>query len=107
MTTGTSSQKGFTKAAAGEENWRRKYLWLMIVAGSIVVADQLTKLIILREVGLHVSIPVIPGFFHITHVQNPGGAFGFMANQSALVRGILFLAVSTAVRPSNRRSPGR
>ena len=80
---------------AGEENYRRKYIWLTLIAGGIVIADQVTKFIILSEVGLHTTIPVIPGFFHITHVQHPGGAFGFMANQSALVRGILFLAVST------------
>jgi signal peptidase II len=66
-----------------------------MIAGGIVIADQVTKHIILREVGLHATIPVIPGFFHITHVQNPGGAFGFLANQGPLVRGVLFLAVST------------
>lgn len=83
---------GDKTAAAG---WRRKYLRLAVIAGVIVIADQITKFVILREIGLHASIPVIPGFFHITHVQNPGGAFGFMADQSALVRGVLFLAVST------------
>lgn len=72
-----------------------KYLRLGLIAGVVIIADQFTKFIILRDVGLHAAIPVIPGFFHITHVQNPGGAFGFLANQSALVRGILFLAVST------------
>ncbi len=76
-------------------DWRKKYLWLAVIAGGIVIADQITKYIILHEVALHATIPVIPGFFHITHVQNPGGAFGFLADQSALVRGILFLAVST------------
>ncbi len=89
------SKRGSVDTGIGADDWRRKYLWLTLIAGGIVIADQLTKLLILREVGLHASIPVIPGFFHITHVQNPGGAFGFLANQGALVRGILFLAVST------------
>ncbi|MDJ0855588.1 MAG: signal peptidase II [Desulfobacterales bacterium] len=95
MTTEKPSKQGSVDTGIGADEWRRKYLWLTLIAGGIVIADQLTKLLILREVGLHASIPVIPGFFHITHVQNPGGAFGFLANQSALVRGILFLAVST------------
>ncbi len=72
-----------------------KYMRLGLIAGVVIIADQVTKFIILRDVGLHTTIPVIPGWFQITHVQNPGGAFGFLADQSALVRGILFLAVST------------
>ncbi len=95
MTTETSSHNCPAGDKAATNGWRRKYFWLAVIAGCIVIADQVTKFIILREVGLHTSIPVIPGFFHITHVQNPGGAFGFLANQSAMVRGILFLAVST------------
>ena len=78
-----------------DTDWLAKYLRLGLIAGAVIIADQITKFIILRDVGLHTTIPVIPGFFQITHVQNPGGAFGFLANQSALVRGILFLAVST------------
>ncbi len=95
MTTEMPSTQGSTETGVGDADWRRKYIWLTLIAGGIVIADQVTKLLILREVSLHTSIPVIPGFFHITHVQNPGGAFGFLANQSALVRGVLFLAVST------------
>ncbi len=78
-----------------DTGWQTKYLRLGLIAGAVIIAAQITKFIILRDVGLHTTIPVIPGFFQITHVQNPGGAFGFLANQSALVRGILFLAVST------------
>ncbi len=95
MTTEMPSMQGSTETGVGDVDWRRKYIWLTLIAGGIVIADQVTKLLILREVSLHASIPVIPGFFHITHVQNPGGAFGFLANQSDLVRGVLFLAVST------------
>ena len=76
-------------------SWRTKYLWLVVIAGGIIIADQMTKYVILRTIGLHATIPVIPGFFHITHVQNPGGAFGFLADQSPMVRSVLFLAVST------------
>ena len=95
MTTETSPHNRPAGHNAAPNHWRGKYFWLAVIAGGIVIADQVTKFIILREVGLHASIPVIPGFFHITHIQNPGGAFGFLANQSAMVRGILFLAVST------------
>ncbi len=95
MTTENASDNRPAGVNAPPNSWRGKYFWLAVIAGGIVIADQVTKYIILREVGLHASIPVIPGFFHITHIQNPGGAFGFLANQSAMVRGILFLFVST------------
>ncbi len=95
MTTETASHNRPAGGNAPPNSWRGKYFWLAVIAGGIVIADQVTKHIILQEVGLHASIPVIPGFFHITHIQNPGGAFGFLANQSAVVRGILFLFVST------------
>ncbi len=95
MTTENASHNRPAGGNAPPNSWRGKYFWLAVIAGGIVIADQVTKHIILQEVGLHASIPVIPGFFHITHIQNPGGAFGFLANQSAVVRGILFLFVST------------
>ncbi len=95
MTTENASHNRPAGGNAPPNSWRGKYFWLAVIAGGIVIADQVTKHIILQEVGLHASIPVIPGFFHITHIQNPGGAFGFLANQSAMVRGILFLFVST------------
>ena len=32
---------------------------------------------------LYESLTVIPGFFHITHVENPGAAFGLFAESAA------------------------
>lgn len=68
---------------------------LLIVSGSIIVLDQISKMIILRSMPLYESIPVIPGFFSITHIHNPGGAFGFLAGQGPEVRSLLFLALSS------------
>lgn len=67
---------------------------LLLIAGAVVLVDQITKTLILATVPLYGSIAVIPGFFDITHVLNPGGAFGFMANQSALVRQLLFVVLT-------------
>ena len=67
---------------------------LLRIAGAVVIADQITKAIIVAKVPLHSAISVIPGLFDITHVLNPGGAFGFMANQSALVRQLLFVVLT-------------
>lgn len=65
------------------------------IAGLVVVLDQLTKWLVLANMPLHRSIAVIPGFFNLTHIHNPGGAFGFMATGSPGLRNLLFLGVAT------------
>ncbi|MBW1867420.1 MAG: signal peptidase II [Deltaproteobacteria bacterium] len=66
----------------------------MLIAGGVVALDQMTKALVLKTMALYHSIPVISGFFNLTHIRNPGGAFGFMARQGPGVRAFLFLAVS-------------
>jgi len=65
-----------------------------IVAGAVLILDQATKAWVLANLPLGGSIPVIPGFFDLTHVHNPGGAFGFLAGMSAEIRSLLFVAIS-------------
>lgn len=71
-----------------------KYRKLLVISVVIIILDQITKAIILNHLELYHSIQIIPGFFSITHIHNPGGAFGFLANQSPVVRVIVFLFVS-------------
>ena len=68
---------------------------LLVISGLVVMLDQMTKLFILKTLPLFHSTPVIPGFFNITHILNPGGAFGFMAHQSSHFRNLLFLLASS------------
>lgn len=72
-----------------------KYIRLVGVAGIIVAVDQITKALILKSMPLYHSVTVIPGFFNLIHIQNPGGAFGFLANQSSGLRTIVFLFISS------------
>ncbi len=82
-------------ATPGEtESPGTKYRRLGWIAGSVVIADQVTKGIILDRLALYQTIPVVPGFFNITHIQNPGGAFGFLAQQSPMIRAFIFLLMS-------------
>jgi signal peptidase II len=67
----------------------------MIFAGTVVLLDQFTKGLILRYLPFNKTIPVVKGFFNITHVLNPGGAFGLMANLSPILRSIIFLFISS------------
>ena len=72
----------------------RKYLKLFITAFVVILLDQITKAVVCETIPLHHSIPVIDGFFDFVHVRNPGGAFGFLADQSLYVRRFFFLFLS-------------
>jgi signal peptidase II len=74
---------------------KNKYIKLVVVGGIIILLDQLSKGLILRYLPFNKTIPVIKGFFNITHVLNPGGAFGLMANLSPIMRSIIFLFISS------------
>jgi len=76
------------------EFWRNKYGRLLLIAGTIIIADQITKAVVLAKMALYQSITIIPGFFSLTHIHNPGGAFGFLAQQNATVRVAVFLVAS-------------
>ena len=77
-----------------QSDFKVKLFRLAVIVGLVVLLDQVTKAIVLNQMPLYRSITVIPGFFNLTHIQNPGGAFGFLADQSAHVRYIVFLFFS-------------
>ena len=68
-----------------------KYAKFAAVAALVIVLDQITKQLVLNKMPLYDCIVVIPGFFNLTHVHNPGGAFGLLAQNSAVWRHWLFL----------------
>ena len=55
----------------------RKYHFMIALA--VVVFDRLAKWVVDKNIALHESIAVVPGFFHLTHVENRGAAFGLFA----------------------------
>lgn len=65
-----------------------------LVALAIIFLDQVSKLVIIRTLRLGQGFPVIPGFFDIVFVLNPGAAFGFLATLSEQVRNPLFILIS-------------
>jgi signal peptidase II len=73
---------------------RAKILRLLIVSGIVMILDQITKLVVVANIEFGRDIPVIPEFFNLTHVLNPGGAFGLFAQHSAMVRIMFFLVFS-------------
>jgi lipoprotein signal peptidase len=52
---------------------------ISVLAAAILVADQITKWWALHALRFGEAVPVIPGFFSLTLVMNPGLAFGMLA----------------------------
>src|SRR5579883_1032123 len=59
-----------------------------------VVLDQLSKFWIVRSCKLGQSVTVLKEYFYITYIQNPGAAFGFMADMPAYVRIPFFIIIT-------------
>lgn len=65
-----------------------------ITALAVIVVDQLTKAVVLAEIPLRESIPVIDGFFKLVHVRNPGAAFSLFATAPEWFRAPFFLVIT-------------
>ena len=69
----------------------------LLLALLVVVADWRTKSWIQKSLADYDAIPVIPGWLRIVHTENPGAAFGFLADGNALLRGIVLIGISALV----------
>jgi signal peptidase II len=73
-----------------------------LVAGLVLVADQMTKAIVAHGMRLHQTITLVPlhdgapllPFLGLTYVRNTGAAFGVLAAAPTAVRLPLFLVVT-------------
>lgn len=73
--------------------------------------DQATKLTVDAKIDFTDRIPVIEGFFYLTHVRNPGAAFGLFAESPPLIRVTLFIgftlvAIAMIVSFQRKLAPG-
>ncbi|GFN24050.1 MAG: signal peptidase II [Thermoanaerobacteraceae bacterium] len=70
---------------------------LLVLA--IVAGDQLTKMVVRRTLAPNETVPVLDNIFHLTHVNNPGAAFGLLAHRTSffiatgiIVTGLIIIA---------------
>ncbi|ARD45407.1 signal peptidase II [Colwellia sp. PAMC 21821] len=59
-----------------------RWWWLTVI---FLVADQVTKQLIVSNMDLYQSIDILP-FFNLTYVHNLGAAFSFLADQGGWQR---------------------
>jgi signal peptidase II len=72
---------------------RLPYLLLVIAALGL---DQVTKALVQQRLAMHESLPVIDGLLSVSHVRNPGAAFGFLSNAELPHQRLAFTAVGLA-----------
>ena len=75
---------------------RIQFVFYSLFALLITVADQVTKLLVLKNIPLHGNIPAIKGLFHLTYVQNTGAAFSALEGMQWLFV-LVFAALTAAV----------
>lgn len=63
----------------------------------IIVLDQIIKVLIRNTMYIGESLPVIKEVFHITYVQNRGGAFSILSGQGLILTVVPLAAIIFAI----------
>ena len=69
-------------------------MYFYLISLVIVLLDQLAKLLVDRSMRLGQNIPIVPGFFDLTFVLNPGAAFSLFATLPEWIRNPFFILIS-------------
>ena len=80
---GNNSQPGHSK------RW-----FLFTISAAIVLFDRWTKWAIVKHVSMYDGVVVIPGFFQLTHTENPGTAFDILRYSTASWKQPLLIGLS-------------
>ncbi len=73
----------------------KRRLELGIIA-AVAILDQVTKLLVVREMELYESIPLIPGLLNLTHIRNTGVAFGLLNSAEFAYKPLVMALVALA-----------
>ena len=76
---------------------RKIFLRAMLTAIFFLIADQLTKYWVVKDIPFASRLTVIPGFFNLTYVTNTGAAWGLLSGRYWLLLGISFAVFFAAV----------
>lgn len=67
-------------------------MWLFVLPLAVVILDQFSKYIVVENMALGESIPIVEEVFHLTYILNPGAAFGMFAHNR-----LFFIAIAVIV----------
>jgi signal peptidase II len=72
-----------------------KYRLALIVGSTVLILDQITKVLVQRLMQPYQSIEIVPQFAHLIYLKNTGAAFGFLAGTRSPLRVVFFVLVSS------------
>jgi signal peptidase II len=72
-------------------------LWALLLAAGIFALDRWSKWLVETRLGPYDTRVVLPGYFNIVRSENPGVAFGMLADGANHTRTLGLVAVSLAV----------
>lgn len=67
---------------------------IQVISILAVILDQCSKYFITRNFKIGQSLTVLKDYCYVTYVQNPGAAFGFMADTPSYVRVPFFIVIT-------------
>ncbi|MEI6492782.1 MAG: signal peptidase II [Verrucomicrobiota bacterium] len=67
--------------------------YLIFLTLPLYVADQVTKWLVLQNVGRDELIPVVPGVLNLVHVHNTGAAFGMLKDSNLFFVSLAIIAL--------------
>lgn len=68
--------------------------WYLAALTMALVLDVVTKVLVVSQMSLYQSIPLVGQVIKLTYVRNPGAAFSFLANSDSPWRLPFFIAVA-------------
>ena len=77
---------------SSDSNWR-----LALIGLSVLVLDQLTKMLVLQNLGTTEEREVLPGFFRLVHWHNTGAAWSLFTGNNASLAAIALGALVVLV----------
>lgn len=63
----------------------------------LAVFDQITKELVIHFIPKFSQVTVIPGFFDLTYITNPGAGFGIFANKGLMLLSISFIMAAAMI----------
>ena len=66
---------------------------IAVLALCVLISDQITKWFVLRDILRDDEIPVIPGFFNLTHRANTGAAWSMFSGNNAVLATVALAAL--------------
>lgn len=88
-----------------ERGERKKIVSIILIGGTVLFLDQLSKFYIQKSLVIGQLIPVLGDFFRITYLKNPGVAFGLFPGQRLffiLVTFVIIVLLFTYLRRARR-----